>query len=125
MQLRQPISEPDVKIVLELGERKIAVQQLKLAVAQVADWFKLQSARMEGSAKDIMQATSLIATDPALVNAACEAIINGGLTPARAIWEATESIISAFSIQGGLLAERVADLNDIRNRIIGVLTGQD
>jgi phosphotransferase system enzyme I (PtsI) len=125
VQLRQPISEPDVKIVLELGERKIAVQQLKLAVAQVADWFKLQSARMEGSAKDIMQATSLIATDPALVNAACEAIINGGLTPARAIWEATESIISAFSIQGGLLAERVADLNDIRNRIIGVLTGQD
>jgi phosphotransferase system enzyme I (PtsI) len=125
VQLRQPISEPDVKIVLELGERKIAVQQLKLAVAQVADWFKLQSARMEGSAKDIMQATSLIATDPALVNAACEAIINGGLTPARAIWEATESIISAFSIQGGLLAERVADLHDIRNRIIGVLTGQD
>jgi phosphotransferase system enzyme I (PtsI) len=125
VQLRQPISEPDVKIVLELGERKIAVQQLKLAVAQVADWFKLQSARMEGSAKDIMQATSLIANDPALVNAACEAIINGGLTPARAIWEATESIISAFSIQGGLLAERVADLHDIRNRIIGVLTGQD
>ena len=125
VQLRQPISEPDVKIVLELGERKIAVQQLKLAVAQVADWFKLQSARMEGSAKDIMQATSLMATDPALVNVACEVIINGGLTPARAIWEATESIISAFSIQGGLLAERVADLNDIRNRIIGVLTGQD
>ena len=124
-QLRQPNSEPDLKIVLGLGERDIAVQQLKLAVAQVADWLKLQSARMEGTAKNIMQATSVIATDPALVKAACEAIINRGLTPERAIWDAAENIILEFRIQGGLVAERVVDLKNIRNRIIGILTGQD
>ncbi len=125
LQLLHPISEPDVQVVLELSDRKAAVQHLMLAVAQVADWFKLQSARLEGSAREIMQATSVITTDPALIKVACEAIINCGLTPERAIWEATEDIVAEFSVQGGLLSERITDMYDIRNRIIRLLTVQD
>lgn len=78
-----------------------------------------------GDIADILEAEAAMAEDPALLRRAVKRIRTDGLSAAAAIHEAIEAMIVRFGKLGGRMAEREADLVDVRRRYLAVLAGQD
>ncbi len=71
---------------------------------------------------DVLAAQAMMARDPALIVMA-EELIDEGLTAARAVYESFGRFREALIRAGGYLAERAADLDDVRDRVVATLTG--
>ncbi len=78
-------------------------------------------------AKDVLSAQAMIARDPALVEAIAARLIDDITYPdvRSAIGEAFAGFRDALLSLGGYFAERVADLDEIADRTIAVLSGQE
>ncbi len=118
-----PVSEPPA------GERhgspdapEQAVATLKAASKAVQEELKRRAGTARGDAKDVLQATSLMAADPMLLKNAVK-LIDKGVSPARAVWEAGASVAEMLHNLGGYMAERTADVLDVRARIVAELRG--
>ncbi|MHA7239833.1 phosphoenolpyruvate--protein phosphotransferase [Arthrobacter sp. TMS1-12-1] len=99
-----------------------AVAALKAAAKTVQEELKRRAGTAKGDAKAVLQATSLMATDPLLLKSATK-LINNGISPARAVWEAGASVAEMLHNLGGYMAERTADVLDVRSRIVAELRG--
>ncbi|RJT78447.1 phosphoenolpyruvate--protein phosphotransferase [Arthrobacter cheniae] len=118
-----PVSEPPA------GERhdtpdapEQAVAALKVASKAVQEELKRRAGIAKGDGKAVLQATSLMAADPMLLKSAAK-LINNGMSPARAVWEAGASVAEMLHNLGGYMAERTADVLDVRARIVAELRG--
>ncbi|HLU96861.1 MAG TPA: phosphoenolpyruvate--protein phosphotransferase [Thermobifida alba] len=92
------------------------------ALERVAGLLRGQAAAVDGAAREILEAQALMAGDPQLAAGVAERVREG----AAAEWAVDEAIASyqeLFRSVGGPLAERAADLGDIRNRALALLLG--
>lgn len=80
--------------------------------------------RTEGKAKggDVLDATAEMAADPMLITEAIRHI-ESGQSAQWAIWQAAELVAENLRKLGGYLAERAADVLDVRARIVAELSG--
>ena len=92
------------------------------AAAAVADRLRERAAAAQGAAAEVLGATAQLAQDRAWLGAA-EKAINAGMPAVRATVAAATQFIEMFTKMGGLMAERVTDLKDIRDRVIAELAG--
>ena len=99
-----------------------AAAALKEAGAAVKAHLLERAGRTEGTGKDVLEATALMATDPMLIKAAIK-LINAGTSIERAIWEAGESVAAMLADLGGYMAERSHDVQDVKARIVAQLRG--
>ncbi|MHA7208992.1 phosphoenolpyruvate--protein phosphotransferase [Arthrobacter sp. MDT1-65] len=99
-----------------------AVAALRTASKAVQEELKRRAEIAKGDAKGVLQATSLMAADPMLLKSATK-LINNGISPARAVWEAGASVAEMLHNLGGYMAERTADVLDVRSRIVAELRG--
>ncbi|SDC63689.1 phosphotransferase system, enzyme I, PtsI [Sanguibacter gelidistatuariae] len=121
----EPIAEPTPGLRLSPRENPTTrAASILDASAQVSADLDAAAARATGDAKDVLEATSAIAADPTLVADAQRRVIEEHLVPERAVWEAAEEVAEQFRALGGHLAERVADITDIRDRLVAALTGR-
>lgn len=97
-------------------------ENLHHAVKAISDELASRAARTSGQAQEILEASSEIAQDSALLSTA-ESLIDKGYGAAYAIWEASEVFTQLLIEAGGYLAERASDVGNIRDRIICVLSG--
>ncbi len=84
------------------------------------------AARAEGAPADaaaILEAQSLMAADPALADSVAERV-GAGSDAAHALHEAFGSYRELLAAAGGYLAERVADLDDVRDRAVASVLGE-
>ncbi|GIJ46363.1 phosphoenolpyruvate-protein phosphotransferase [Virgisporangium aliadipatigenens] len=96
----------------------------RAALADVsADLERRARAAGDSPAGQILNAQSMMAADPALADAV-EEEIRGGADAAHAIDAAIAVHRAAFEAAGGYLAERVADLDDLRDRAVAVALGR-
>jgi phosphoenolpyruvate-protein phosphotransferase (PTS system enzyme I) len=82
--------------------------------------------RAEGAPADaaaILEAQSLMAEDPALADSVAE-LVAGGADAAHALHQAFGTYRDALAGAGGYLAERVADLDDVRDRAVASVLGE-
>ncbi|WP_425955791.1 phosphoenolpyruvate--protein phosphotransferase [Xylanimonas sp. McL0601] len=95
------------------------------AAAQVvtADLFD-RAGRATGTAADVLAVTAAMAADPTLAADAARRVRVDGETPARAVWDAAQTVIEQLEGLGGHMAERARDVRDVRDRIVAELTGQ-
>jgi phosphoenolpyruvate-protein phosphotransferase (PTS system enzyme I) len=70
-----------------------------------------------GTAGEVLDAQALMAADPALDDAVAAAV-DSGRTAAAAVFGAFDGFRAALVAAGGYLAERVADLDDVRQRVV-------
>ncbi|WP_319436160.1 phosphoenolpyruvate--protein phosphotransferase [Mycobacterium sp. RTGN5] len=92
------------------------------AAATVAGRLRDRAAHATGAASEVLAATAMLAQDRAWLGAAEKRIKEG--TPAvRATAAAVEQFVELFTKMGGLMAERVTDLRDIRDRVVAELSG--
>lgn len=92
------------------------------AAAAVAARLRERAAHATGAASEVLAATATLAQDRAWIGAA-EKRISSGAPAVRAVIGAVDQFVDMFTQLGGLMAERVTDLRDIRDRVIAELKG--
>ena len=100
-----------------------AFEQVKSVLEQVAGGLEAKAQIANAHARPILEAGALMARDPGLAMG-IEGQLNSGKGPANAVAAAVEEIASMFLSLGGYMAERVTDLQDVRDRAVARLLGQ-
>lgn len=108
----------------ELGEPERPGERERFAAASVtvADRLRSRAARATGAAAEVLATTATLAQDRAWASATDKRIADG-MTAVRAVVATADQFVEMFTRMGGLMAERVADLRDIRDRVIAELRG--
>jgi phosphoenolpyruvate-protein phosphotransferase (PTS system enzyme I) len=115
------IPEPD-KDARHSGDAGAERARADQALEEVASDLEARGARAGGAAQEVLGAQAMMARDPGLSGEVGE-LIDQGVAAHRAVFEAFGKYRDLLTAAGGYLGERVADLDDIRNRAIALLTG--
>lgn len=95
---------------------------VRTAVAAVAADLEQRAARVGGVAAEVLTAQAMMATDPTLLDRVAE-LVAEGTDGANALATAYAEFRALLAAAGGYLAERVADLDDLRDRSVARLLG--
>ncbi len=93
------------------------------AVRVVAARLEARAATVSGDARDVLEATVAMVTDPALLDNARGLVVDGGRPATRAVYEAAGAFADLLTGMGGYMAERARDIHDVRDRIVAELLG--
>ncbi|WP_436760381.1 phosphoenolpyruvate--protein phosphotransferase [Streptosporangium sp. V21-05] len=93
------------------------------ALERVAADLEERGARAGGEAREILEAQAMMARDPGLADGVAT-LVGAGAAAARAVYEAFGHYRDLLAAAGGYLGERVADLDDVRDRAIAVIEGR-
>ena len=104
------------------GDPPAEMRAADQAIAATADDLDARSAAAAGPAADVLAAQAMMARDPVL-NKRIGEIISGGAAAAVAVVAAFNEFAEQVAAAGPYLAERAADLEDIRNRAVARLMG--
>ncbi|MGY4646757.1 phosphoenolpyruvate--protein phosphotransferase [Mycobacterium sp. URHB0021] len=118
---RLPVFD-DAGADIEESQRPAEVQRFAAAAATVSGRLRDRAAHATGAASEVLAATATLAQDRAWLGAA-EKRIKEGAPAVRAAIGAVEQFVGMFTQMGGLMAERVTDLQDIRDRVLAELSG--
>ncbi|MFZ4079471.1 MAG: phosphoenolpyruvate-utilizing N-terminal domain-containing protein, partial [Microbacteriaceae bacterium] len=116
LRMPEPLSEPaDVE---RSDEAETEMARATQALADVREWLNSRATLAGEEAAAVLEAQALMAGDPAIAQR-----ILAGRTAERAVFDAFDAFAKLLSDMGGYMAERVADLADISQRVIAVLRG--
>lgn len=104
------------------ADRPAEAARFGAAATEVATRLRDRAAHATGAASEVLAATATLAQDRAWLGAADKRIA-AGAPAVRAVTEAVDQFVELFTQLGGLMAERVTDLRDIRDRVIAELSG--
>jgi phosphotransferase system enzyme I (PtsI) len=110
---------PCDSVVADPGEQ---ADRAAAALGAVADELERRARAVTGAAHDVLVAQALIARDPVLLDGVV-ARAHGGCDAPHAVDAAFAEHRAALEAAGGYLAERVADLDDLRDRAVASLLG--
>jgi phosphotransferase system enzyme I (PtsI) len=119
---RVPAVEAGADVEVAESDRPAEAARFTAAATAVATRLRDRAAHATGAASEVLAATATLAQDRAWLGAA-EKRISAGAPAVRAVSEAVAQFVDLFTKMGGLMAERVTDLRDIRDRVIAELSG--
>ena len=93
------------------------------AASAVADRLRSRASAATGVASEVLSATAALAEDRGWTGAVQKEIRAGAPAPNAAV-AATDQFAAVFTKLGGLMAERVTDLQDVRDRVLAELAGE-
>ncbi|MDN6259968.1 MAG: phosphoenolpyruvate--protein phosphotransferase, partial [Corynebacterium sp.] len=105
------------------ADREAEYQAFVDAVDTVSERLTSRAQTVEGNARQVLEATVAIAKDRAWAKKVKKSV-NGGQTNLYAVRQATDDFVEMFLKAGGVMAERVTDLMDVRDRVIAELRGE-
>ncbi|AQP43745.1 phosphoenolpyruvate--protein phosphotransferase [Tessaracoccus flavus] len=120
--LRTAQISPEPCAPVEQQEREAEAERLREAVEAVALGYEGRGARADGQAAEVLSATAALARDRGWLRPALGQV-SAGRPAVAAMASAIDEFVAVFTQIGGVMAERVADLRDIRNRIAARLAG--
>jgi len=115
-----PLDEP--ALVRRTTDVATEVAATRAALSAVAADFASRGAVVGGTARDILEASALMAADPTVLADVDDRIAHG-LTGERAVFEAFRVFESALVELGGRMAERAGDVRDVSRRVVAHLRG--
>lgn len=93
------------------------------AAELVAARLQARADTASGEAKKLLETTAMMAADPSLRTQAEQLVSDRHLPAARAVYEAAASFADMLRAAGGYMAERVRDIEDVRDRLVAELLG--
>ena len=122
-----PVIRPRPRPAVPSGEESLdpesGAARFSEAAGAVADRLAARAERASGAAAEVLLATSALARDRGLVALVHKRLAEGvGICASTA--GAIDELSTMFAAAGGVMAERVTDLEDIRDRVVAELTGQ-
>ncbi|MBK4348855.1 phosphoenolpyruvate--protein phosphotransferase [Lacisediminihabitans changchengi] len=115
-----PLEEP--ALVRRTTDAAAEASTTRAALSAVAAEFAARGATAGGTARDILEASAMMASDPTVLADVDDRIAHG-LTGERAVFEAFRVFESALIDLGGRMAERACDVRDVSRRVIARLRG--
>lgn len=112
-----PPPPPVIDIAAERARARAAVTTVAAELTRRAD------AAADATAAEVLRAQVLMAADEMLLEAV-DTAIDGGADAPHAITAALAEHRAAFEAAGGYLAERVSDLDDLRDRLVAACLGR-
>ena len=119
-----PVPEPDAGARVAEPDRASEAGRITEAAAAVRADLAARASAVTGDARDVLEATALMADDPTLTDAAAALVTAEGLTAQRGVWQAGSEVAATMAALGGYLGERARDVTDVRDRIVARLTGR-
>jgi len=125
-------SGPVVKVAEPLGEPpdspkpedpQAEAARIAPATQAVAGRLEALAATATGDAATILITTAAMAGDPALISEAERLVVAEGLPAPRAVYESANGFAKTLAAAGGYMAERVRDIEDVRDRVVAELLG--
>lgn len=107
---------------LDEADRDAAEDAFVAAAAAVEARLRNRAAAATGAAAEVLQANAAMAADRGWIGAARKSIADG-VPPVQAAVAATAQFVALFTKVGGMMAERITDLEDIRDRVIAEVSG--
>ena len=104
-------------------ERAAERGRFEAAAGVVADRLAARAAAATGVSAEVLATTAGLARDRGLLSAVAQRV-DAGASAAVATMAAAQQFVDMFTALGGLMAERVTDVRDVRDRIVAELTGQ-
>ncbi|MPZ72763.1 MAG: phosphoenolpyruvate--protein phosphotransferase [Nitriliruptorales bacterium] len=102
------------------GDAQLETQRANRALDEVARDLERRQERATGTAAEVLFAQSMMARDPVLLDAVAAEAATGRPAP-HAVNAAIRGFREQLVAAGGYMAERAADLDDLRNRCIARL----
>jgi phosphotransferase system enzyme I (PtsI) len=93
------------------------------AAELVAARLQERAASASGDAKKLLETTAMMAADPSLRTQAEQLVTTRQIPAARAVHEAASVFAESLRAAGGYMAERVRDIEDVRDRLVAELLG--
>jgi phosphoenolpyruvate-protein phosphotransferase/dihydroxyacetone kinase phosphotransfer subunit len=124
VRMPEPLAAPTLGPSLPVRARKAAAARIDVACESVAASLRARADRVTGESREILQAAAVMAVDRSMLDDAHAAVMDRGDSPEFAIWATVGDQAEAFRVQGGRVADRVADLLDMRNRVVAELLGR-
>jgi phosphotransferase system enzyme I (PtsI) len=118
---RPALPGPDATVPED--RRDAEFEEFTAAVDAVADRLATRAERVDGHARQVLEADVAIARDRAWAKKVKKSVA-GGQTNQYAVRQATDEFVAMFVKAGGVMAERVTDLRDVRDRVIAELRGE-
>lgn len=115
---------PDPHSTISGDRTESEIERLQVAAGQVSDGLKERADHATGHAAEVLLATAKLALDKGWHRTAVKAI-RGGSPAESAVVIAIDKFSDMLKSAGGLMAERVTDLEDVRDRVIARLRGED
>ncbi|WP_334153131.1 phosphoenolpyruvate--protein phosphotransferase [Microbacterium sp.] len=123
--LAPALPEPDPTAIIPPADRAAEASAIEWASVAVADQLRSRTVRATGETRAILDASRLLASDPELVSEATALVRSKGRSAARAVWETAGAHERGLAALGGRMAERAADIRDVRDRIIAEILQVD
>lgn len=117
-----PVLPASAEAMIPEDAREAETARWKSAVEAVAARLTARADTVSGAAAEVLGATAALAGDRGLQRAAGK-LMAAGSTAESATVAVIAAFIEKFEKLGGVMAERVADLGDIRNRVVSELLG--
>ena len=124
VRMPDPITEPSAEHTVAEDEREAVAASVTEAAATVRADLEARASHARDEAKPLLEATAMMAADPTLLNAAKGKVTKSGRPAPRAVWEAADEVAAMLESLGGYMAERARDVQDVRDRLVAVLTGR-
>jgi phosphotransferase system enzyme I (PtsI) len=96
-------------------------ERIREASAAVNAELKARAESVTGDARDVLKATAVMAKDPTLIKTAIKRL--AATDAETAVWEVAAETAAQLETLGGYMAERAADVLDVRARIVAQLRG--
>ncbi|MEJ5945543.1 putative PEP-binding protein [Pseudokineococcus basanitobsidens] len=109
--------------VVPEDERDAELERARAAAEALAQRLSARAGTAEGDAAAVLRATAQLAADRGLLGEVRKRTRTGA-TADVAVTGAAEKFAQMFAAMGGLMADRVTDLHDVRDRVVAALTGQ-
>ncbi len=97
--------------------------RIAAAAEHVAANLQARADSATGEAKQLLETTAMMAADPSLRSQAEQLVTTKQLPAPRAVYEAAAGFADALRSAGGYMAERVRDIEDVRDRVVADLLG--
>jgi len=117
-----PIPEPEIATLEASRDIEKECERIALAAQQVKKGLELSAAEAKAEARTLLETTAQMAADPTLTSTAQAMVREKRLVPERAVWESAGTLAAMLESLGGYMAERTRDVQDVRDRIVAVLT---
>lgn len=122
VRMPDPVPEPSAG-PSQVADANAERSRISPAMEAVAAELRARAEKAKAETRAVLEATSYMAVDPGMMDLAISGVVERHLSAARAVYEAANTFRDMLAAAGGYIGARVADIEDVRDRIVAAVLG--
>jgi phosphoenolpyruvate-protein phosphotransferase (PTS system enzyme I) len=122
VRMPDPVPEPSAGPG-QVTDKNAERSRISPAMEAVAAELRARAEKAKAETRAVLEATSYMAVDPGMMDLAITGVVERNLSAARAVYEAANTFRDMLAAAGGYIGARVADIEDVRDRIVAAVLG--